>query len=202
MDANYSLADMRAAMGDTTQDNFLWWVLILFFLAGGNGFWGNRGEATATNADLQRGFDTNTIISKLDGITNGICDSTYALNNSIKEGNYQTQFGINNLGYEMQNCCCQTQRAIDGVNYNNAKNTCDIITNANANTQRIIDTMTTNTIQALRDENLSLRFDQSQCNQNAYLTNVLAPRAIPAYPVCSPYTTFNASCGCGSNSLY
>lgn len=62
------------------------WVFFLFFLLawGGNGFFGNRGnESLATSADVQRGFDTNTVVNTLDGIANGICDSTYALNNSI-----------------------------------------------------------------------------------------------------------------------
>ena len=31
-------------------------------------------EATATQADIQRGFDTQAVISKLDGISNGLCD--------------------------------------------------------------------------------------------------------------------------------
>ena len=84
------------------------WVFFLFFLLawGGNGFgFGNRGEAVATNADIQRGFDTNTIVSKLDGLSNGLCDGFYATNNSIKDSAFATQTGIANLGYQMQNCC-------------------------------------------------------------------------------------------------
>ena len=80
MDHEYSLADIRAATGgdDMFGGNSAWWILILFFLAG-NGGWGgfgNRGygEHLATSADVQRGFDTQSILSKLDGITNGICD--------------------------------------------------------------------------------------------------------------------------------
>lgn len=49
------------------------------FDGGFNGFGGGRGS----NGEVQRGFDTQAITSKLDGISNGICDSTFALNNSI-----------------------------------------------------------------------------------------------------------------------
>ena len=68
-------------------------MLALFFLFsmfgwGGFGGWGGgfggngAGGAMigfATQADLQRGFDTQTIVGKLDGITHGICDSTTAV---------------------------------------------------------------------------------------------------------------------------
>lgn len=59
---------------------------------------------------------------------------------------------ISQLGYQMQNCCCETNRNIDAVRYENAKNTCDIITAGQANTQRIIDIMTQDKIEALRTE--------------------------------------------------
>lgn len=84
------------------------WVFFLFFLLawGNGGFFGNRGgETLATSADIQRGFDTNTIINKLDGLSNGLCDGFYALNNSVKDSAYATQTGIANLGYQMQTCC-------------------------------------------------------------------------------------------------
>ena len=70
------------------------WLLVIFALLGfgGNGWgnWGGNGSGLqgvfATQADIQRGFDTSTIIGKLDGISNGICDSTFALNNTIVNG--------------------------------------------------------------------------------------------------------------------
>ena len=72
-------------------------LLALFFLFsmfgwGGFGGWGGgfggngAGGAImgfATQADLQRGFDTQTIVGKLDGISNGICDSTFATTSAI-----------------------------------------------------------------------------------------------------------------------
>ena len=74
-----------------------------------------------------------TIERKLDGVNNGICDSTFALNNTITNGFFgvqnalcqgfnginqsiSTEFrGLDNricdLGYALKDCCCQTQRA-------------------------------------------------------------------------------------------
>ena len=72
---NLSLSDIASVTGN--KDGFLEGngiiILILFFLIfgfGGGGAWGNNQQGT--QAEVQRGFDTQAIISKLDGITNGI----------------------------------------------------------------------------------------------------------------------------------
>ncbi len=57
-------------------------------------------------------------------------------------------------------CCCNTLRAIDGVNFNNAMNTASINANTTAQTQRIIDYLTNSDMQRLRDENQILRTAQ------------------------------------------
>ena len=191
------------------------WVFFLFFLLawGGNGVFGNRGvgEAVATNADIQRGFDTNTIINKLDGISNGLCDGFYAqnttmlqgfngLNTAIKDSAYATQTGIANLGYQMQNCCCETNRNIDAIRYENAKNTCDIINAGNANTQRIVDTIN-NYVMEQKDLKIA---EQGQLLSEQRIISTIngslqPPRPIPAYQVANPYCGYNA---CGCNSLY
>lgn len=181
------------------------WVFFLFFLlawGGGSGFgFGGSGAAAnyATQADIQRGFDTNTIVNKLDGLSNGLCDGFYAMNSGMLQGFNGIGAQISNLGYQTQQCCCETNRNIDAVRYENAKNTCDIITAANANTQRIIDVMTQNTIQELRD---NLQAAQLQLGNNAQtqtIINAVRPFPSPAYITCSPYTAANGygSCGCG-----
>lgn len=180
------------------------WVFFLFFLlawGGGSGFgFGGNGAANyATQADIQRGFDTNTIVNKLDGLSNGLCDGFYAMNSGMLQGFNGIGAQISNLGFQTQQCCCETNRNIDAVRYENAKNTCDIITAANANTQRIIDVMTQNTIQELRD---NLQAAQLQLGNNAQtqtIINAVRPFPSPAYITCSPYTAANGygSCGCG-----
>lgn len=81
---------------------------------GGGLFGGNRGGASV-DAAVQRGFDTQSIISKLDGISNGICDSTFALNNTMTNGFAGVQQSlcqgfngldrsVSNLGFQLQSC--------------------------------------------------------------------------------------------------
>ena len=108
------------------------------------------------------------------------------------------------LGYNMQDCCCQTQRAIDSVNYNAAKNTCDVIQAGNANTQRIIDVITADKVDSLRTELQAAQLALQNNAQTQTLVNQLKPVPVPAYLTCSPYTAYptgnpfgNCGCGCG-----
>ena len=204
---------------DNCNDGFGWGggmvgVLFLFFIMAmlgggswggfggwGRGAWGNMATAEgqyATQADIQRGFDHNTVVNKLDGITQGICQLGY---NDAQLQN-QTQAAIAQLGFQQLQCCCDTNRNIDAVRYENAKNTCDIIQAGNANTQRIIDHLTQDTIQNLRDQVQTANFQLSQQAQTANLVDQLRPCARPAYITCSPYTSFGypygyANAGCG-----
>ena len=68
-----------------------WWIIILFlfvFCGWGNNGWGGNGGGMngGVGSEVQRGFDHSSVVTKLDGITQGICDSTYALNNAINTG--------------------------------------------------------------------------------------------------------------------
>lgn len=126
---NMSLSDIAAVMpkNTTDHDGFLEGngiiILILFFLIFGFGGWGNNGNGNLS-ADMQRGFDTQAVISKLDGLTTGLCDSAYENARLIEQntvtnmqGFNQTQMGmmqgfngvqdsINNLSHQMEQCCC------------------------------------------------------------------------------------------------
>ena len=126
---NMSLSDIAAVMpkNTTDHDGFLEGngiiILILFFLIFGFGGWGNNGNGNLS-ADMQRGFDTQSVISKLDGLTTGLCDSAYENARLIEQntvtnmqGFNQTQMGmmqgfngvqdsINNLSHQMEQCCC------------------------------------------------------------------------------------------------
>ena len=219
MDKNYSLADIGALMNNRNNDGFLEGngiiILILFFLIfgfGGGAFGGYGGNAAMqgalTRAELYDGLNDSTIIRKLDGINSGICDGFYAQNSAI-----------NGVGSQVQTCCCETNRNIDAVRYENSQNTCAITTNATANTQKILDklcTMESNAkdqrIADLTAMNQTQAFQLSQQAQNATLINTLRPTPIPAYITCSPYTSayygyygynngFNGNgcggCGCG-----
>lgn len=172
-------------------DSWAWIiVLLLIFGWGGNGFGGFGGGGG--NGEVQRGFDHQSIVSKLDQQTYGLADSTYALNNAITNGfhgvdnaicnlGYNMQQGFNGLGHQISDCCCATQRAIDGVNYNMATQACetrnaianstrDILENNNSNTRAILDFLTSSRMEDLRAENTALKTQIGISNQNAFIT--------------------------------
>ena len=176
-------------------NDWAWIVILLLFGYGGRGFGGfggfgggfggGCGAPCATQADVRSAVDQQTLISKLDQQTYGLADSTYALNNAITNGFFGVQSslcqGFNGVSREIADCCCATQRAIDGVKYENATNTCaiqntiqnttrDVIENANANSRAILDFLTQDKIATLTAENQSLKFAASQSAQNAFIT--------------------------------
>jgi len=134
----------------------------------GGGFGGGGGyqQGYDTRADLQRGFDNQAVITKLDGITQGICDSTYALNNTMTNGFHGVDNAICNLGFNTQqgfnatqvammqgqnalqaqlaNCCCETREAIQGVNYNLATQACDTRNTIQNSTRDILENQNAN----------------------------------------------------------
>ena len=98
--------------------------------------------------------------------------------------------------FGLQTCCCETNRNIDAVRYEGAKNTCDITTAIHAEGEATRALINANTVQALRDKLedkdralLTANFQLSQQAQNAYLLGEIRPVARPAYITCSPYTT-------------
>lgn len=233
MDSNYSLSDIAAVTdgnrgGGMFGGNGDWgaWI-ILFLLFGlfgrggyGGGFGGGGGDGCATRADITSGFAVNNLQNGIAAIQQGICDSTYALNNAITGG-------FNAVSGQIADCCCKTQRAIDGVNFNMAQNTCalqntmnmntrDLLENQNTNTRAILDFLTNDKIATLTAENQALKFKASQTEQNAFIsasqeaqTATLLRRLgadcpTPAYvvqpptPVHFPYN----NCGCGNNFAY
>ncbi len=209
MPANTGGYGNGGAWGD---GGWLWIIVVFALLFGwGNNGWGGFGggngggyvATAATQADIQRGFDNQAVISKLDGITNGLCDGFYAVQtgmNGINTNIMQTGFGIqqainadtianmqntNALQAQLANCCCETREAIQGVNYNMAQNTCalqntmnsntrDIIDSQNAGTRAILDYLCQEKIASLQAENNDLRRAASQDRQSALLTTAMS----------------------------
>lgn len=183
-----SVADVAAVMGNRNNDNGWggdggWWAwIILLCLFGwggeGNGLFGNRGGSNATttaiDASLQRGFDTQSIISKLDGITNGICNLGYdqlaqmnGITNTIMQGNFGLQQAINAasvadmqqnnaLTAQIQQCCCNLERGQADANYQRAADTCAITTAIANAAQQIMQNDNCNYRQ-LHDEQVALQ---------------------------------------------
>lgn len=199
--------DGDGLFGGGTSGGILALIIIFVLLFGtGSGFGFGGNGAVATQADIQRGFDTRTIVSKLDGITNGICDGFYATNNSINGVNMNTMQGfnsvnqgINSLGYQMQQCCCENLRANDSLKYENAQNTCAIVNAIHADGEATRALMQANTVQELRDklqerDNTISNFMQSQGLLNALGRYVTNP---PCY---QGYNGYGYGYGCGCNT--
>lgn len=186
------------------------WVFFLFFLLawGGNGFGGfggNAAQGALTRAELYDGLNYNQIENGIRNIQNGLCDGFYAQNTTMLQGfngiqrDLCTGFnavsaGIAENRFATQQCCCETNRNIDAVRYENAKNTCEITSAIHAEGEATRALINANTMQDLRDrleaknqELMTANFQLSQQAQSANLINELRPCARPAYITCSPY---------------
>lgn len=146
-----------------------WMGLIAFamiFGGWGGGGWGGfgggygGGGAYPVESILQRSLDTQTIISKLDGNTQGLCDGFYAQSNAINGlgttimqtaaqaelARCQQQAALMqqlyNQSFQNQQCSCETQRLIERTScdaaYAAATNTTNIIQNAHNDTDRVL----------------------------------------------------------------
>lgn len=143
---------------------------------GGNGCGGNC-NTNAIEASIQRGFDNQGVMNKLNGIEQGICSLGYdnlaqisnlgmtvsngfhGVDNAVCNLGYQTQQGFNTtnmaiaqLGFQNQQCCCETNRNIDAVRYENAQNTCAITNAIHAEGEQTRALINANTMQDLRDK--------------------------------------------------
>ena len=243
---NLSASDVALLTGrNSNNDGFgdgngAWWIILfLIFGWGRNGFGGFGGNGGGIGENYVLATDFATIERKLDAVNAGICDATFALNNTVVNGfngvqNSLTQgfSGLNTallqgnyaLSSQLADCCCTTQRAIDGVNYNMATNTCaitnaintgirDIVDNQNANYRAIHEELVANKLEMKNDriaeqqnEINALRLKASQEAQNNYLINQLKPCPDPAYIVPNPnccynyaVTGFGYNNGCGCN---
>lgn len=182
MDGNYSLADIAAATGGNRENDGMWggdgawWIIILFlfvFCGWGNNGWGNNGNGggyvatAATQTDIQRGFDNSAVISKLDGISNGLCDGFYSMNNGMLTGFngintniMQTGFGIqqainadtvanmqntNALQSQLAQCCCDNRAGQAQIRYDMATNACTLQNTMNNNTRDLLENQNSNT---------------------------------------------------------
>lgn len=134
----------RSNSGDGFGDgNGAWWiVLFLIFALGGwgrgfGGFGGGYGSGAGTGG-VTDGYvlasDFAQVDRKLDSISNGICDSTFALNNTMTNGfasvqntlcqgfaginnaittnGYETRLGVQGLSASLANCCCDLKTQI------------------------------------------------------------------------------------------
>ena len=173
----------------------------------GYGFGGNNSAPYVAN-DVQRGFDQQTLVNGITGLSNN----------------------QNSIAMSLQNCCCENRAGIADLKYTIATENCadrtaisnalrDVIASNTANTQAILDKLCQQEIDALKAQNANLQtqinlanLTQSQTAQTAKiladnaaqtqaLEQYLNPVPIPAYvvqnPNCCANSFFN---GCGCNA--
>lgn len=207
--SGYYEGDLSLCNGNNNNGFSDWtWIIGLALVGGLFGGWGNGGfgfgggrggyGAPATQADLSAGFANSEIMSDLNDILLGqasmqnfINQGFAGVNNAICTLGYQNQSGFNALSRELADCCCETQKEILNLKYATEKQTCDLITNQNANTRAILDYLTGEKISALQAENVALKGMISDDRQADRIINKLSPCPSPAYVVPNPNCCYN-----------
>lgn len=207
---------------------------------------GQKEIMTNTN----NGFDTLHLSNQLEGTRDGInalstqlCGSTADIVSTLNNGFYGVEIGANSrqmadmqqrfdLSRQLSDCCCENRLATANLNATILSENCadrealsngirDLISNQTANTQRILDQLCQDKIDAknekitdLQREILMKDLQASQTAQTATLRlgqeaevdalyNRLSNCPVPSVPVYGrqPIFTCNNGCGC-SGSLY
>ena len=226
--------------GDFFGGNSGWLVILFLFALMGNNGWGGFGGNGGNNGvlpylwnndtqnEVSRGFDTAALTGQLSGIQNAVTQgfSSAEVAECNRAMNQMTQ--MNTLQSQLANCCCENRLATANLSALVQSENCadrqalsdgirDIIANQTAGTQRILDMMCQDKIDAknekiaeLQNQLNMLNLAQSQTAQTAalladnnrqttVLEDYLNPVARPAYIVQNPNCCQqNYGCGCGS----
>ena len=207
-----------------------WFILVLLAMFGwgngGFGGFGNNGGGGFVGADIQRGFDQAALTNGMTNIQTALCNGFAGVNQGIANGFAQAEIAANSrqmadmnqqfaLQSAMQNCCCENRAATADLKYTVATEACadrnavatalrDVLEAQNASTQRILDAMCQDRIDAKNEKIAELQqqiqMAQLAASQNlqtaqilanndaqtAALERYLAPTPIPAYIVPNP----------------
>lgn len=230
-DSPISVGNNGGNCGGFGYGNDAWVLIILFALIfgwgnNGNGYGVNRGSGGGVVDGYVLASDFSNIERKIDGVNNGICDGFYAMNTgmlngfgnvtqTIMQNGFETRNAVQGVSSQLADCCCKTQSAIQGVNFNIAQQTnainqtlCngfrDVVDTQNANYRALHDEIVANRIEdknaqiaAQQNEITALRLAASQSAQNAYLISELKPCPKPAYLTCNPYQSYPSYTVCG-----
>lgn len=209
-----------------------WWIILLFIILGGawgnNGFGGNGGgfgglypwmNQTET---INGGFRDQMLNTNISGIKEAIANLDVS-ENSRQMANMNQMFALQSA---LQNCCCENRAGLADLKYTVATEACadraavndalrDVIAANTASTQRILDQMCNDKIDAKNEKIADLERQLTMANlaasQNAQTSAILAdnarqtvaleqylnPTPVPAYQVANPNCCNNWSTGCG-----
>lgn len=202
-------------------------------------------------SNTNNGFDTLHLSNQIEGVRDGVyglsnqmCNSTSNIVSAINNGFYNSEIAANNravnqmqdtfaLSRQFADCCCENRLGIDNLNSTILSENCadraaladglkDVLINQTANTQRILDQLCNDKIDAKNEKIAELQrqlemadLRASQTAQNAFISNSLNNEIdlmynrlvncpIPSTPVYGRTAIFscpqNNGCGCGFNT--
>ena len=172
-----SLADI-AAVTDNKDGMFggdgggMWiFALLILLLIGGGGFFGNNrginGEPV-TEAGLCNAMNFNNLENAVGRLSDNVQHNYQGLQNGLSTLGYETLRNFNTVQQQVADCCCTTQRAIDGVNYNGAINTAAINANTTEQTQKILDAISSNRMADMQNQINQLQLQSALCGVVRY----------------------------------
>lgn len=179
---NLSVADIAAVTRNNDYCNdgmgfgggWLSWILIFALLGGGGFGFGGRAQA-ATTDEVAAGFANSAVLNKLNELTVGQANINQNLGNAICSSTYE-------LASKIDNCCCNTQAAIQQVRYDMAVQNGDIKSLIHSEAEATRNLMQQNKIESLQQQINALNLQTALCG---------IPRTSPygygiyAYPACS-----------------
>ena len=167
--------------------NGAWWIILfLIFAFGGwgRGFGGGYGNGFGGfTGGVTDGYvlasDFAQVDRKLDTISNGICDSTFALNNTMTNGfanvqntlcqgfsgvnnaittnGYETRLGVQGLSASLASCCCDIRQQISDCCCQVNRGIDGINYNMAMNTNTLQNAMSMNTRDIIDNQNANYR---------------------------------------------
>ena len=214
-----------------------------------NGYaWLSNGQKEIMQ-NTNNGFDTLHLSNQLDTVNSGIyslsnqlCNTGHDITSAISNGFYSSEIAANNrainqmqdtfaLSRQFADCCCENRLGIANLNSTILSENCadraaladglkDVLINQTANTQKILDTLCQDKIDAKNEKIADLQRElqmadlkASQIAQNAFISqgfanevdalyNRLSNCPVPSTPVYgrTPIFTCNNGCGCGMNT--
>ena len=219
-----------------------WWIIILFlfvFCGCGNNGWGGNGNGGGVVDGYVLTSDFANVERKIDSVNQGLCDGFYQQAQLVNGTNMAMANGFGNAELSRSNqqaalmqqlnamqmqaaeCCCNTQRSIDGVRYDMATQGCDTRNQIQTNTRDIIDAMNCGfrsidqrlTAQELAAKDAKIAEQNqrlfaadlaaSQSAQTLDMRNYVSaqfayynPRPVPSFSVPAPYQYTGCGCGC------
>lgn len=168
--------------------------------------------------------------ASINGAQNAVSQQLYTNQIADLERSFASQTavtqGMNNIGMNLQNCCCENRAGLADLKYTVATENCadrqavsdgirDILSATQAQTQAILNQLCSDKIEAKNDTIAQLRselmYARGQASQDVQTATIqagqralaneveqyVAPKPIPAYTVQNPNCCFN-SCGCGN----